>query len=459
MKFKSVAVICALAGGLAIPTQYALAKVSAEKAAELDTAKLTCIGAERAGSTDGIPAYTGKYDGKWPGMRHPDGSAGYEPGPYADEKPLFTITSQNMAQYADKLTEGEKALLKKYPTAYRMNVYPSHRDFTYPKWTCDVNKKNAVTAEVVHNGAGITGTTGSIPFPFPASGLEAIWNVINPPRAWTEKVIYDVADVYANGSIAWGKNKFMTMNLGNNPTERASYQDKINAYFYTSYLLPERDKGFTAVGYQPNDFAHDATQSWQYLPGIRRVRQAPEVGFDYPVPPAGLRTVDDDYGFNGSPERYTWKLIGKKELYVPYNNFKINDPSVSYKDLIKPSTVNPDYERYELHRVWVIEGTLKPGVRHIYSKRIVYADEDTWLTLTADNYDARGQLWRVTLVNFFYSQQSHEYHRGATIYHDLSSGAYEATYLSNGAGDHWWQINTPLRPNMFSPEAAARGGH
>ncbi|MGH8504542.1 MAG: DUF1329 domain-containing protein [Stenotrophobium sp.] len=459
MKFKSVAVICALAGGLAIPAQYALAKVSAEKAAELDTAKLTCIGAEREGSKDGVAAYTGKYDGKWPGMKHPDGSGGFEPGPYADEKPLFTITAQNMAQYAEKLTEGEKALLKKYPTAYRMNVYPSHRDFAYPKWTCDVNKKNAVTSEVIHNGSGITGTTGSIPFPFPASGLEAIWNVINPPRAWTEKVIYDVADVYANGSIAWGKNKFMTMNLGTNPSERTSYQDKINSYFYTSYLLPERDKGFTAVGYQPNDFAHDATQSWQYLPGIRRVRQAPEVGFDYPVPPAGLRTVDDDYGFNGSPDRYTWKLIGKKELYVPYNNFKINDPSVSYKDLIKPSTVNPDYERYELHRVWVIEGNLKPGVRHIYSKRIIYADEDTWLALTADNYDARGQLWRVSIVNFFYSQQSHEYHRGATIYHDLSSGAYEATYLSNGSGDHWWQVNTPLRPSMFSPEAAARGGH
>src|SRR3546814_6497446 len=106
-------------------------------------------------------------------------------------------------------------------------------------------------------------------------------------------------------------------------------------------------RGFVAVGFQPNNYTNAATQSWQYLPGTRRVRQAPEVGFDYPVPPAGFRTVDDDYGFNGSPERYTWKLVGKKEMYVPYDNFRINDPDVKYSQLIKPNTVNPEYLRYE----------------------------------------------------------------------------------------------------------------
>jgi hypothetical protein len=184
------------------------------------------------------------------------------------------------------------------------------------------------------------------------------------------------------------------------------------------------------------------------------------VGFDYPVPPAGLRTVDDDYVFNGSPERYTWKLIGKKEIYVPYNNFKINDQTLKYSELIKPNTINADYERYELHRVWVVEGTLKQGVRHIYSKRVLYADEDTWLALWADNYDGRGQLWKANFVNYFYSQQSKTYHRGTSLYHDLTSGAYEAGYMVNERGpEAFWQLNTPLTEDMFSPQAAARGGH
>ena len=434
------------------------AKVPAEKAAELDTPATTCIGAERAGSESGVAEYTGKYLGTWPGQTKP---YGYEPGPYADEKPLFTISAANMDQYAERLTEGEKALLKKYPKAYRMNVYPSHRDFRFADWVCPTVKKNATTADVVHDGLGITGTSGAIPFPFPQSGLEAIWNVINPHRAWTEKAVCDIADVYANGSIAWGRNRFLTMNPGNDPKKRGSFQDpaNINAYFYSGYLLPERDKGFTAVGFQPNDFKGAGTNSWQYLPGLRRVRQAPEVGFDYPVPPAGLRTVDDDYVFNGSPERYTWKLIGKKEFYLPYHNFRINDPALKYSELIKPSTPNPEYLRYELHRFWVIEGTLKSGVRHIYSKRTVYADEDTWLAMWSDNYDGRGQLWRIATVAYFYSQESSTFHRGTSIYHDLNSGAYEAGYMVNERGSDWWRINTPMTPAQFSPEAAARGGH
>jgi hypothetical protein len=450
-----------LAVAAAIPV-LAQAKVPAEKAAELDGPVLTCMGAEKAGSASGIPEYTGKFVGEWPGMKTGKGKHGYEPGPYADESPLFTITAQNVAKYADKLTDGQKGLLKAYPDNYKINVYPSHRDFGYQPWVCETVKKNATTAEVIHDGKGLKGTSGAHPFPFPQSGLEAIWNAINPHRAWTEKAVCDIADVYANGSIAWGRNKFMTMNPGNHPKERGSFQNpkNINAYFYTSYLLPERDKGFTAVGFQPNDFTNAGTMSWQYLPGLRRVRQAPEVGFDYPVPPGGLRTVDDDYVFNGSPERYTWKLVGKKEFYLPYHNNRMNDPEVPYSTLIKTGgTVNPDYVRYELHRFWVIEGTLKPGMRHIYGKRIIYADEDTWLATWADNFDARGQLWRTAFVAYFYSQESQTFHRGASIYHDLTSKAYEAGYLTNQAGSNWWRLNTPMTPAQFSPEAAARGGH
>ena len=450
------ALLTAGMAALAMVPALSQAKVSAEEAAKLDTPEYTCMGAIRAGSESGVAEYTGKYVGTWPGQSKP---YGFEPGPYADEKPLFTITADNMAQYADKLTEGQKGLLKLYPKDYRINVYQSHRDFGFAPWVCETVKKNATTAEIVHDGKGVKAISGAHPFPFPQSGLEAIWNAILPHRTSTEKAVCDIADVYANGSIAWGRNKFMTMNPGNSPTKRGSFQDKINAYFYTSYLLPERDKGFTAVGYQPNDFSHEGTMSWQYLPGLRRVRQAPEVGFDYPVPPAGLRTVDDDYVFNGSPERYTWKLIGKKEFYLPYHNFRMNDPSVKYSELIKPNTINPEFMRYELHRFWVIEGTLKAGVRHIYSKRVLYVDEDTWISTWADNYDGQGKLWRTATVAYFYSQEAKAFHRGASIYHDLTSRAYEAGYLTNQAGENWWRLNTPMTPAMFSPDAAARGGH
>ena len=444
----------ALALVLAGAASGASAKVSAEKAAELDGPKYTCIGAERAGSKSGVAEYTGKWFKTWPGVTQPHG---YEPGPYAAEKPLFTINAGNQAQYAARLTPGQKALLAKYPQSFRINVYPSHRDFRFADWVCDTTKTNAATAELLDEGMGTSGIGGAVPFPFPASGLEAVWNTINPHRAWTESVVTDIADVYANGTIGWGRNKFMSLNLMNDPVKRLPFTHPINAYFYTGYLLPEREKGSVAVGYSPNNFAKGRLMAWQYLPGIRRVRQAPEVCCDYPVPPAGLRTVDDDYGFNGSPERFTWKLVGKQELYVPYHNFRINDPALKYKQLMTPGSINPDYERYELHRVWVVEGTLKPGLRHLYSKRILFVDEDSWLTIMADNYDVRGELWRMTMVNYFYSQESGTFHRSATLHHDLLAGSYEANYLTNES-KNWWRLNLPLKPAEFTPEAAARGG-
>ena len=441
----------------ALGTSSAFAKVSAEKAAELGGEKYTCMGAIRAGSESGVAEYTGKFQGTWPGAGN---KGGYLPGPYADEEALFTINASNMAEYADKLTPGQKALLQKYPDDFYMKVYPSRRDFAFQDWVCDVVKQNATSAGLVDGGLGITGTTGGHAFPFPKNGLEAIWNVINPHRAWTEQAVYDIRNVYSDGQVANGRVRYMTLNPGNHPAadQRSSYTDKINAYFYQEYLEPPRDAGFTAVGYQPNNFSDDATNSWQYQPGLRRVRQAPEVGFDYPVPPAGMRNVDDDYLFNGSPERFSWRLVGRKEFYVPYHNFKINDPALSYDDLIGKRTINPDYVRYELHRVWVIEGTQKEGVRHNYGKRVVYADEDTWLALWADNYDKRGELWRVNFVNYFFSPQSQTFHRGATIYHDLTAQTYEAGYLVNESGDNWWKLNEPLKPSNFSPEGLARRG-
>jgi len=432
------------------------ARLTPEQLAQLDGPKMTCSGAERAGSVSGIPEFSGKWVGSWPGIK---GQSGYEPGPYADEKPQYTITAANMAQHQDKLTEGQKQLLKKYPS-YRINVYPSHRDFGYPSWVCDTTKKNAATSQVLDDGRAVSGYGGGLVFPIPQSGLEAIWTNILSFRPWTEKAVCDIANVYSNGTVAWGRQRFMTMNMMMKPgAERPSLEERINAYFYARYSLPERDKGYVAVGFQPNNFARDATQAWQYLPGTRRVRQAPEIGFDYPVPPAGARTVDDDYGFNGSPERYTWKLIGKKEMIVPYHNFRVNDPAVKYAELIKPGVPNSDLLRYELHRVWVLEATLKEGKRHIYKRRLMYLDEDTWQAVWVDNFDGRDQLWRIALVTQHYSQEASTFHRGASFYLDLLAGGYEAGYLVNEQPGDWWRMNTPMSPSQFTPEAAGRAGH
>jgi hypothetical protein len=57
--------------------------------------------------------------------------------------------------------------------------------------------------------------------------------------------------------------------------------------------------------------------------------------------------------------------------------------------------------RYELHRVWKVEATVKQGMRHMFAKHTFYIDEDTWMILAADQYDAQGKLWRVMEASLY----------------------------------------------------------
>lgn len=429
----------------------------AQKADELGGEHYTCFGAQKSGTDSGVAAFSGKYLGQWPGM-NPIGE--YQPGPYAAEQPLFEISAANAGQYEDRLTAGARALFERHPDHFRMSVFASHRDFAYPAWTCDAARANAQTARMAEDGQGVEGGVGgATAFPFPDNGLEAIWGAKTTFRSWTENAVLDIAAVYADGRVARGRNQLITMSPMNAPDlpVRPSLSETVAAYFYNRYLAPERNKGEVAVGTQPNNFSEHSTQAWQYLPGTRRLRQAPEVGYDYPVPPFGLHTSDEEAGFNGATDRYDWTLIGTRALLIPYHNFGINDPALKISDLTTAGSLNPALLRYELHRVQVVEATLKPGFRHQYAKRRLYIDDDSRQIVWAEHYDGRGELWRVSMILRFYAPESSAFHRGVQVFHDLRSGAYEVNYLVNESGKRAWKINQPVKMSQFAPQAAARG--
>lgn len=455
---KSTLLCLASILALGIVPPMARAKVSAEEAAKLGK-ELTCVGAEKAANKDGsIPAYSGKWLGTPDGVSA-TGAGGHVPDPYANEKPLFEITAKNVEQYAERLSEGEKALLKRYPDSFRIPVYPSHRDFRYPNWLCDAAKQNALSAEVTEDEEGVSALTGAIPFPIPKTGLELLRNATLPARAWKEIATYDQAVVYPNNDIAWGRVSYRILSVANDPTKNP--RDKtvgVSAYANVATLLPERNKGEIIVSADYYNYKREPRQAWMYSPGTRRVRQLPEFGFDMPQGPGGFRTVDDDRLFNGSAERYKWKIVGKKEMYIPYDAYRLNDPKVKYSELLKTGHVNPAYMRYELHRVWVLEGSLKAGYRHQYSKRVMYMDEDTWHAVISDNYDTRGQLWRVGMINYYYAPKMEAFHAGVAVYHDLVSGAYMADRLLNEQPKGVLLNSGNLTPDDFTPDAVRRTG-
>ena len=374
--------------------------VSPEDAAKLG-ATLTGVGAEMAGNKDGtIPPYTGGLT-KPPANYKP--GSGVCPNPFPAEKPVFSINAQNMSQYADKLTEGTKAMMKKYPT-YRIDVYKTHRTAALPDFVLKNTLKNSVKATTANGGLSVRGAHAGIPFPIPKDGYEAMWNHLMryQGRALEYRMLNYNIDSFGKVILSASVLAFQEWPYYDDDLTRYDSETYWKAMWF--YDNPPRKAGEGLILIDPVNMYEKGRVAYQYLPGQRRVKLAPEIGFDTPDGgTSGNGTYDEGYQFNGSMERYNMKLIGKKEFYVPYNTYKATFEA-KVNEVFWKKYLNPDVVRWELHRMWIVEATLKPGKRHIYPKRRFYLDEDSWYALAGENYDARGFLYT---CSFLYNLQSY----------------------------------------------------
>jgi len=448
--------ITAVAISVALLCPVALARMSAQELARFDQ-DLTPMGAIRAANEDGmIPQWTGKIRGLPQGLKW-DGPGTPYPDPYAAEQPLFVITRDNMEQYRERLSPGQVAMFETYPETFRMPVYPSHRDFAYSAGYYAKVRYNAEHAELYNENEGIRGYIGGATFPLPSNGAEAVWFTRTTGAFATREGEYSDIAVFPNGTHSTRRSRFLQESpyvvLSNPNTPEYEYPNlgKYVAYILTYVTEPARDKGLITSIMEPLDYAQNAREVWRYLPGSRRVRRAPTVGFDTPDGPGGLKTVDEVRGFNGSMERFDWQLIGRQEVFIPYHNYKFDDASLDYKELLTKFHANPNYMRYELKRVWVAEAKLKKGQRHIYGKRRIYVDEDTGLSAITENYDGRGELWKVVLFNNLYDFGGEAYVRRVQVYHDLRAGAYIAERLINDSAPLLYDVNPMKGPAYFAP--------
>jgi Protein of unknown function (DUF1329) len=429
------------------------AEMSADDIARLGV-DLTPLGGEKAGNSDGsIPAWDG-------GLTSPP--SGYTEGqhyvdPYASDPIKVTITSGNMSEHADKLTEGHKALLQTYPDSFKMNVYPTHRSAAAPQRIYDATKQIAGTAKLTADGNGVDNAIIGIPFPIPSNGLEAIWNHILRFRAdFAERVISQAAPTRSGRyTLVEFSDQFNLQYSQQGMT--AEKLNNIILYFKQEVKAPARLAGGILLVHETLNQKAENRNAWLYNPGQRRVRRAPNVAFDNPGTASdGMRTNDQFDMFNGSPERYNWELVGKKEMYVPYNNYKLQDPSVKYSDILKPLHINPEIPRYELHRVWVVDATLKEGARHLYKRRTFYIDEDSWQILAVDQYDNRDQLWRVSEGFAINHYNVPNLWTTLEVHTDLQAGRYLAIGLTNEGKPY--NFNATFPSSEFSPSALRRAG-
>ncbi|MBI2384249.1 MAG: DUF1329 domain-containing protein [Gammaproteobacteria bacterium] len=429
----------ALIGGvfvIAVAAQPAAAKVGPDEAAQLGK-NLTPVGAERAGNKDGtIP--------EWKPMKKRGKTSGeYTTEPVQDvEKPLFTITKANMAQYADKLTEGHKKLLATYDT-YKMNVYKTYRDSAWPDEIYKATAENAVKCEIAGTDI-LDGCKLGFPFPIPKSGAEPIWNHKLKWRGEKVTRYNNQMIVQPNGQFQLTKIvedvEFSYSNIGK-PVPLTKTSGEFLKYL-SQTVAPPRLAGTFILVHEKAGTGAEGRAAWLYSPGLRRIRRAPTVCCDNPYEGTdGHQFYDQVDMFNGVLERYSWKLVGKKEMYVAYHGNKLAGPNVKYKDMAQPHHLNSDLPRYELHRVWVVEANIKSGTSHTFKRRKLYVDEDSWNITAADNYDNRDQLYQFQEGHFVVAPTILGGSTVPEVIYHFNSGRYFITAMANEDKPNNFEVN------------------
>lgn len=428
---------------------FAEAAVS-EQEALLLKARLTPTGAERAGNADGsIPAWEGGYTQKAPGNQGGDPRN----DPFAAEKKLFSITAANYRDYADKLPEGAKALFEEYPD-YRMDIYPSHRSAAAPNSVYDNIFKNATRAHAAPEGIayGVEGAAGGIPFPIPQNGFEAMWNHLLAFWGAARELTISNYVVPENGSVERVSSyreiaDFPYYYPGATPDSFGGY------YFKTLHIAvaPPARVGESYLNWQPIDIKRNDFAAWRLVPGEHRVRKAPGISYDVPdIDAAGFLSLDEYYLFFGGLDHYDFKILGKREMYVPYNNNRLYTRPVS--EILGREHANPADLRYELHRVWVIDGALAPGKHDIVAHRRLYLDEDTWLAVYSDGWDEKGKLWKFGQGTMYLMPDVPAVITGSQFDYDFELGGYAYSFAFE-AGSQAYKVTPPHPAALFSPQS------
>jgi hypothetical protein len=440
---------------LSLSSGLVLAKVSEADANKLGT-ELTPLGGIKAANADGsIPAWDGGITKVPAGYKAGD----YHPDPYPEDKVLFEITSANYKQYAEFLSEGQKKLFETYPSSFKMPVYPSRRSASSPQFVYDETKNNALKAELIEGGNGVKNAAIGIPFPMPQSGIEAIWNHILRYRGETVRRFGGQAAPTASGdyNVIGFDELLLQKYSAKDATREKLLEENVISKFMQEVTSPARLAGTVLLVHETMDQIREPRKAWTYNTGQRKVLAAPNIAYDAPGTAAdGLRTTDDFDMFNGAPDRYNWELKGRKEMYVAYNNYKLHSNNLKYDDILKPGHINPEYTRFEKHRVWVVEANLKPEFRHIYQKRVFFIDEDSWQIQVADMYDNRNELYRVAVAHGVNYYEVPTQWSTLDVYYDLNSRRYLALGLDNE--ESMYQFDVSLDDGDFTPQALRRKG-
>jgi hypothetical protein len=420
---------------------------------------LTPLGAEMAGNKEGtIPAWDGGVCTPPAGYKPANGKSGTPyVDPFAADKPLYTINAKNADQYADKLAVGAKVLLKRYPDSFRIDVYPTRRSACFPSWVYDNTIKRAAKPKLEADGLGVSGAQAQFPFPIPKNGYEVMWNALLNFYTTNEQQEYGAYYYDQSGNRVLGYQSITdhTRPYWDN-TRTDPLPDDVPYWSLVSRQhMPASNVGNATLRINFARADRKDPMAWSYVPGQRRVRMAPEFKYDsVSTATGGILLYDEINGFDGKMDKYQFKLIGKREMIVPYNSYGHQQP---IEKTSMPRHISPDYWRWELHRVWVVEADLKPGERHVQKKKIFYVDEDSWIIVQYDGIDQMGVPHHMSSFSLVQEYEKPMMRGGFFATWDFNKGTWFWNKSPGKFGTGTYTVG-PYSANFFTPGTLQAAG-
>ena len=347
---------------------------------------LTPMGAIRAGTENRfIPPWEGglatPVKGFEAGRAHPD--------PFFEDGRWFVVTAAELDRYKVRLSWGLRELLRQ-SDRFEVPVYPAHRSAAAPLAVYNAAIENRRTARLAENDLAVTGARVAVPFPEPKSGAEAMWNHVLRWRGGSmvrlDRVV--LPDKYGKlNRRLYREDLESAYNLGEAGLVATRYR-RIG-------LSPDTIKEENLLLIDSLDPLRSPRIAWFRAPDApRAVRASDFVAGVFDPASDNIRTADMLDMFSGPLDRFDYRLVGRRAMYVPYNAYRLIQENVEPEDFLWSVHPNTSFLRYELHRVWIVEAKLKRGYRHPFPERLYYIDEDSWQIVMADHFDREYRLAR-----------------------------------------------------------------
>ena len=411
--------------------------------------ELTAFGAVRAGNrTRAIPPWTGGLTeaprGYVPNRPSPD--------PYIEDVRWFTVGAADVERYKVRLTAGQQALLAKFPESFELALFPCHRSAAAPQRIYDATLANADRAGLGENGLALRDASVGVPCPIPANGVQAMWN---HKLRWR------------GGSVS--RTSLTVVQSGDGSRSMTKLREEFDSpyadgdmaapplLYRRTILEPREQSGSSLILQGTLDPIAARTHAWAREGDRGRVVRAPDFAYDTPDPvTGGICTADMLDMFSGALDRFDYTLVTRREMYMPYNAYRLSNPGLTMRDILWPGHPNPQFLRYEMHRVWVVDARLKPNFQHALPDRTYYLDEDSWQILAAEHYDGKGDLLRYAEAHPVQHWQVPALVPAVEFAFDLTADRYTARGLDNGLPPP--VFGAPLTPQDFTPDALVRRG-